>query len=100
LTPPVVLPPAAPVNLKGTGVGKAEIRLRWADRSLDEAGFIIQRSSDGQTYETVQTLEFNITSTSDSPPGLRGRRSYSYRVVAFNAGGFSEPSNVVFVGDK
>ncbi|MFE4976623.1 multicopper oxidase domain-containing protein [Kitasatospora sp. NPDC056651] len=94
----LALPPTKPSGLAatvmGTG-GSARIRLDWQDNSINETGFVVQRTSDGgTTWADVGTV--------DSPldqPNTHGTRSfvdltasvaapYLYRVVALNTVGY------------
>ncbi|MGW3076181.1 multicopper oxidase domain-containing protein [Kitasatospora sp. NPDC001132] len=94
----LALPPTKATGLGSTVMGSgdnARIRLDWQDNSINETGFVIQRSSDGGTlWVDVGTV--------DSPldqPNTHGTRSfvdlsasvttpYLYRVVALNAVGY------------
>lgn len=68
------------------------MELRWIDNSINEDGFLVQRSSDlGSTWTTVATLGPNVTSSYE--PGLASEQQVCYRVIAFNGGGNSPPSN-------
>ncbi|WP_316528002.1 multicopper oxidase domain-containing protein [Kitasatospora brasiliensis] len=93
----LALPPAKATGLSSTVMGSgdnARIRLDWQDNSINETGFVIQRSSDdGTTWVDAGTV--------DSPldqPNTHGTRSfvdlsasvatpYLYRVVALNTVG-------------
>jgi hypothetical protein len=65
--------------------------LTWTDHAGNESGFIIQRSSDGVTFSTIATVGANPSSYTDG--GLQRKKTYSYRVAAYNAGGTSPWSN-------
>jgi len=47
------LPPAAPSNLTATQTGPDTMQLSWVDRSSDELGFVLERSSDGTSFSTI-----------------------------------------------
>lgn len=86
LAPPPPPPPAMtsytwPVERPGAG-----IEVIWDDRATNEAGFRIERSDYGQESWVVDgTVGANVTSYIAELP-------LCYRVVAFNAGGDSQPS--------
>ena len=60
-----------------------------------EAGFNIERSTDGTTFTKIATVGANVTTYSDT--GLARSATYSYRVSAFNSGGSSAYSNAATV---
>ena len=77
----------------------AQIVLTWTDNSQSEQGFIIQRapkplsgSAPLSTYAEVARVPANTVTWTDTnlPPST----GFSYRVIAFNAAGNSEPSNI------
>ncbi|MEO6332096.1 MAG: S8 family serine peptidase [Gemmatimonadaceae bacterium] len=84
-------PPAAPSGLTATAVDQQRIDLAWTDNSSDESGFELQRSTDAFATVTVINLGANVTSYSNT--GLAASTTYSYRVLAKNAGGSSGFSN-------
>ena len=71
----------APSQLSGT-VEESTLRLIWADNSIYELGFRVQRSVDGgANWSDRATLLLDSTEFFDSvEPG----KSYQYRVLAFN----------------
>lgn len=92
---PVLVPPpapAAPTGLQATSAGQTEIDLTWTDASGNEDGFRVERSPDGNSFVPVGTRAAGQPSYADV--GLAPGTSYYYRVVAFNTGGDSTPSNV------
>jgi len=90
-------PPAAPTNLIGTATSHT-IRLTWTDNANNETGFIIQRSTNGNTFTQIATVGVNVTGYWDT--GLSATTFYYYRVAAFNSVGPSAFSNVVKVRTK
>ena len=62
--------------------GEATALVEWEDRSNNEVGFHIERSTNNQTWTRIATLPVNATTFSDS--GLTPDRPHSYRIVAFN----------------
>jgi len=91
-TTPASPPPPAPasgVDALPSGVNGI---VRWIDNSTNEDGFRVERSSDlGSTWAIVETLGPNFTSSYDG--GLALEQQVCYRVIAFNGGGESAPSN-------
>jgi FtsP/CotA-like multicopper oxidase with cupredoxin domain len=64
------------------------INFAWADNSLDEAGFLIQRSSDGGVnFSDLASVVANVETYDDFT--VLGGYTYTYRVAAFNANGTS-----------
>jgi len=84
--------PSAPDSMSATAVDTSEISLRWADRSVDEYGFNIERRMQGSTqWVLVGTTGPDVTVYSDS--GLQAGTGYDYRAQAFNGSGQSGYSN-------
>jgi hypothetical protein len=73
--------PAAPSGLTATAISPGWIRIRWVDHAVDEAGFEVQRSTDGVTFATVATLGANAAVFNNT--GLARTTTYHYRVRAF-----------------
>ena len=88
------LPPPAPQSLVATSSSTTEILLRWTDTSAVETGFRIERcATPGCTaFVPVGQVGANVTTFANS--GLNSSTLYRYRVVSFNVGGNSLPSNV------
>jgi formate-dependent nitrite reductase cytochrome c552 subunit/chitodextrinase len=84
--------PAAPANLVVTSTAQTAISIRWEDRSTNETDVRVERRT-GTTWTEVGTLPANTTQYTSS--GLARRTTYSFRVRAHNAAGFSTYSNVV-----
>jgi hypothetical protein len=62
--------------------GETTALVEWEDRSNNEIGFHIERSTNNQTWTRIATLPVNSTTFSDS--GLTPDRPHSYRIVVFN----------------
>ena len=75
-------PPDAPTGLTAVAVNDDKITLNWTDNSNNEDGFRIHQSSDGTTWTSIHDTGANATSYSVT--GLRGNRTYYFRVRAFN----------------
>jgi hypothetical protein len=79
--------PAAPTNFTATAAGTNQINLAWADQATDETGYVVDRSTDSNTWVLVVVTSVNVTNTSST--GLTTNTLYYYRVAATNAGGRS-----------
>ena len=99
VTTPGIVPPAAPSNLVATVVSATQVNLTWADNASTETGFTVQRApvTNGVpgTFTGIDGVGANITAYID--PTLSPNTTYAYRVLAFNSGGDSQPSNVAIV---
>ena len=85
--------PTAPAGLTATANGSAEVDLAWANTAANAAGVTIQRSTDGVNYATLITLSASASSYADT--GLSPLTTYTYRVLATNAGGASPATAAV-----
>jgi S-layer homology domain len=68
----------------------AQLTLTWTDNSADEAGFRVERKTPG-SFLAIADLGPNAVMYTDT--GLSAGTQYCYQVRAYNAGGFSSPSN-------
>ena len=87
--------PVAPSNLTAT-VFKTQsnyVELSWTDNSANEDGFIIDRSTDGQSFLSIDTVAADVVSFQDN--ALAPLTTYYYRVLAYNTVGNSTASNTV-----
>ena len=84
--------PKTPSNLTGTAASSTKIQLYWGDKADNEGGYRVERSTNAQPFQPIAWLNANSTSFLDS--SLLPSTSYSYRVIALNASGDSDPSNV------
>ncbi|MEZ5534964.1 MAG: cellulose binding domain-containing protein [Thiolinea sp.] len=88
----IVLPPAAPDTLNLVMVDNSYARLTWQDESNNETGFIIQRRSDGGSWQNWVTVEADVTEQLDD--SMQIGVQYDYQVKATNATGDSSFSNI------
>jgi fibronectin type 3 domain-containing protein len=92
LAPPAL--PSAPTALTATAVSASQINLAWAAPTGAGAsnvmGYIVQRSADGVTFNTIATL--GATTTYYDASGLSAGTTYGYRVLATSAAGNSPAS--------
>lgn len=88
----ISLVPEAPGKLAAEAISGKKVRLTWADKSLNETGFKIERKGPPNKYYTeIATVKANTTSYEDA--GLSNNTTYSYRVRAYNTSGNSTYSN-------
>jgi len=81
--------PLSPLNLSATPVSQSRIDLAWTDRSGNETGFEITRTS----AAGVQTLFAGPGATSFTDTGLAEDTQYTYVVRAVNGAGRSTATN-------
>ena len=90
LLPPVPPAPAAP-SVGAWPEGSTVLYVSVGDNSSNEDGFRLSRSTDsGASWTVIVTLAANASSVTDTGTS---EQEVCYRVVAFNAGGESPPSN-------
>ena len=85
--------PAAPSNLRVTGVTQTSVSLAWNDNANNETGFEIQYRLGGANWVTVATLPANTTVYTNT--GWSPNYTIQYRVRAINSGVTSPWSNTV-----
>jgi parallel beta-helix repeat protein len=83
--------PASPGTLTATR-GSAKVTLAWADKSTNETGFRIDRSSDGVNFTQIVITGANVTSFVDT--NVTAGVTYTYRVKAVNSIGASVWTNL------
>lgn len=85
-------PPPAPSGLIASPASSTQINLAWADNSVDEAGFKIERKTGAAgTWAEVAQTGVNMNSYQDS--SLVPSSQYFYRVRAYNSAGDSAYTN-------
>jgi len=87
-------PPDAPDNLTANAPECDQIDLAWQDNSVNENGFKIERSLDGSNFNQIDTVGPDVTSYSDTT--VAENTTYYYQVRAYNAGGDSGYSEIVW----
>jgi hypothetical protein len=85
-------PPKAPTNLAIQQVKSASVTSTFVDNSSDELGFKVERSLNGGTWSSFQTLPANTTSFTDTSTNCE--YTYAYRVNSYNQYGNSPYSNI------
>jgi len=97
---PVGFPPVAPTELKVTNLSSTQIRLDWADNSVDELEFWIEALGMNEGTLTPEFFQLESTSpntTSHTISVSPTATTYTFRVRAMNRFGLSDPSNSVSV---
>ncbi len=86
--------PQAPANVTATSLSRSSIRLGWNNASSNQTSVQVQRcKGDGCTnFAPVATVAGTATTFTDTK--LSSRTTYTYRVRAANAIGFSPYSNL------
>jgi alpha-tubulin suppressor-like RCC1 family protein len=85
--------PTAPTGLSATAISTQQLNLTWTDRSTNETGFILARSTySGGSFSDIVTLPANATNYSDL--GLSPNTAYYYVVRAINSLGASTNSTL------
>jgi len=85
-------PPAAPSALAAVATSPTLINLTWRDNSADEAGFQVDRSTNGVNFTNIAVTVVNVTNFSDT--GLAPQRTYYYRVRSYSGAGNSAWSSI------
>jgi MYXO-CTERM domain-containing protein len=85
-------PPPAPTGLTAQPQTGTQIDLAWADPSMTEDGFKIERSTDGATFMEIAMVPANTVTYAAT--GLTPDTTYHFRVRGFNAAGAGPYSNV------
>ncbi len=82
-------PPDAPSNLtaaaaQNSGLNKSFVSLNWTDKSNDEAGFKIERSTSAASgFVQIATVGANAAAYTDNT--VQSKKTYYYRVRAYNS---------------
>ncbi|MFA5795456.1 MAG: DUF2341 domain-containing protein, partial [Candidatus Brocadiia bacterium] len=87
--------PDAPSDLITSTVSGSTVMIQWADNSINENGFKIERSLTGTYWTEIANLSPNTTSYTDNTGSVFNR--FYYRVKAYNAIDNSVYSNSLYV---
>ena len=99
ISAPPAAPPAAPSSLYADAPRPGEVLLRWSDRSSNEQGFEVERSTSvSGGFVRVATVGANAISYTDR--AVQRKQTYYYRVRAVNGAGASAYSNTANVRTK
>jgi fibronectin type III domain protein len=91
-------PPAAPTDLAAASLEDHSVDLTWADHSLVEDGYQVQRAAGSQSAAFSALAELPANSTSYRDVDVSPNTSYQYRVWAKKDGGPSDLSNIASAG--
>lgn len=92
LAPPVAAP-VAPASLIAGNATSSSLDLKWSDRSDNESGFRIERStSPASGFAVIATVGANVSGYTNK--GLAASTTHYFRVLATNGAGDSAYSNV------
>ncbi len=88
-TPNAAQPPAAPSSLGAAPAGATSVNLSWTNNATNQAGFYLDRATDGGFTQNLvtQTLAASATSFTDAAAGLAPGGTFYYRIRAFNSAG-------------
>ena len=90
--PPPPPPPNAPSWTNALPGNSSTVNVTWIDNSINEDGFRVERAPDpAATWASAGTVGANLTAFQET--GLASEQRVCHRVVAFNRGGDSPPSN-------
>ena len=96
VAPPI---PSPASNLRVNAVGRTTVDLSWQDNSSNEEAFQLERrAGGGGELRVIELLPPGTTAFTDT--ALAPGTTYSYRVIAINAGGAAAPSNEVTATTK
>jgi hypothetical protein len=91
--------PADPTNLAVASAFANSVSLTWTDNAGDETEYQVERKETaGGTFAKIATLAADTQSYTDST--VQRQTQYTYRVLACNLVGCSNPSNEVSVTTK
>jgi hypothetical protein len=82
--------PTAPTNLTATAISDTEIELTWDQVEFAET-YIIEKLNDLEEWYVYDQISATQTTYIDT--GLEPNETYSYRILASNNTGLSDPSN-------
>ena len=90
---PLPAPPATPSNLAVTVASGTELDVTWTESSSPVDSFTILRASGGGAFSQIAQVPGTTSMYADT--ALTQNSTYSYEVIATNAGGASAPAGPV-----
>ncbi len=88
--------PAAATSLAAQNVSGKGVQLTWNDVAYNETGYNVYRALTAQNvYALIGQTKADVSNYVDT--SVTGNTQYSYRVVAFNAHGVSDSSNIATI---
>jgi protocatechuate 3,4-dioxygenase beta subunit len=90
VTAPDLNAPSTPINLVATTASDTQINLTWDRVGTGETSLVIWRSTNGGTYQELESLPAGSNIITD--PSCYPNTTYSYEVTAVNAAGSSSSS--------
>jgi hypothetical protein len=94
-TTPANTLPVAPSGATASNVSGTENAISWTDNSFNEAGFKVERSTNGGLYTQIATTSANAISYNDT--SAIADNTYTYRVRAYNIVGNSSYNTTDYV---
>jgi len=88
--------PTKPSNLTVSDKTLSSVTLSWTDNSVDETGFLLERSTDIEDWISIY-VDSGSGLIEYTDEGLDSFTTYHYRVSAYNTAGNSGSSNVVTI---
>ncbi len=82
----------AVANLMFTTIASNKMVFKWNDIGLTETGYVVQRSTDGTNYSTLDVLGSNVTNYTDNAVSPLGQ--YYYLVMGTNSVGLGLPQTI------
>jgi hypothetical protein len=89
VTPPPPTVPDPPSILTATAASRSQINISWADNAANEDGFQIERCTGAGCTKFAQIAALGPNTKTYSNKNLRKGTTYTYRVRAYNEGGYS-----------
>uniref|UniRef100_UPI003B3A304E fibronectin type III domain-containing protein n=1 Tax=Spirosoma sp. TaxID=1899569 RepID=UPI003B3A304E len=85
--------PESPLDLRATVISSSQINLAWSDRSTDETGYEVERSTDGTSFSRIATVGTNVVTYQNT--GLTASTTYHYRVRGLKGSAGSAYTHIV-----